>query len=332
MTLVSACTFFKVYGHFKTEYREGAHVVFSRFFTIAMKKATTIEEQIERLRSRGMSIGSVERARDILLDVGYYRLGFYWFPMEKSYPKKDNRNHMFKPGATFDKSVRLYEFDKELRQLLASYLHDIEVNLRTKVIYHVSNKHRENPYWFADSDVVMGTFISSFQRKYQEEIRNNDVISRHHAKHPECTYAPSWKTLEYVSFGDLIRLVDSLKDSETKKEIYAFYGFRDDASFPNYIDVIRQLRNNCAHGHSLYDLKLYKSLRAGKFKTVLKGDHGDLWSTLNGVLLVMQYFLFYLPGNKGVQFMKDVKHLMNVHRKEDIMGYLNDVPWLDKKL
>lgn len=300
-----------------------------------MKTATTIEEQIERLRSRGMSIGTVERARDILLDVGYYRLGFYWFPMERSYPKKDNRSHVFKPGATFDKSVRLYEFDKELRQLLVFYLHDIEVNLRTKVIYHVSNKHRENPCWFADSDVVMKPFIGSFQRKYLEEIKNNDVISRHHAKHLECVYAPSWKTLEYVSFGDLIRLIDSLKDGETKKEIYAFYGFRDEMSFPNYIDVIRQLRNLCAHGHPLFDLKLYKSLRAGKFKKVLKGDQGDLWSNLNGVLLVMQYFLFYLPGGKGVQFMKDVKRLMNVHRKEDIMdivGYLNDVPWLEERL
>ena len=302
---------------------------------LIMKTATTIEEQIERLRSRGMSIGTVERARDILLDVGYYRLGFYWFPMEKSYPKKDDRSHEFKPGTTFDKSVRLYEFDKELRQLLAFYLHDVEVNLRTKVIYHVSNKHKEDSCWFVNEDVVMSRFIGSFQRKYQEEIRNNDVICRHHAKHPESVYAPAWKTLEYGSFGDLIRLVDSLKDGETKREIYAFYGFRDEWSFPNYIDVIRQLRNMCAHGHSLFDLKLYKSLRAGKFKKVLKGDQGDLWSNLNGVLLVIQYFLFYLPGNKGLQFAKDVRKLMNVHRKEDIMdivGYLNDVPWLEEKL
>lgn len=300
-----------------------------------MKKATTIEEQIEKLRSRGMSIGTEERAREVLLDVGYYRLGFYWFPMERSYPRKDNRSHVFKPGTTFDKIVRLYEFDKELRQLLSSYLHDIEVNLRTKVIYHVSNKHKDNPCWFADGDVVMGPFISSFERKYREEIRNNDVISRHHAKYPDCVYAPSWKTLEYVSFGDLIRLIDSLKDEETRREIFAYYGFRDETSFPNYIDVIRQLRNDCAHGHSLFDLRLYRSLRAGKFKKVLKGDQGDLWSNLNGVLLVIQYFLFYLPGNKGVQFMKDVKRLMNVHRKEDIMdivGYLNDVPWLEEKL
>lgn len=65
------------------------------------------------------------------------------------------------------------------------------------------------------------------------------------------------------------------------------------------------------------------------------GDHSELFSTLKGVLMVIQYFLFYLPGDKGTQFAKDVKRLMNQHYKEDILdivGYLNDVPWLNKKL
>ena len=178
---------------------------------------------------------------------------------------------------------------------LSFYLHDIEVNLRTKVIYHVSNKFKDNPFWFADSSIVMQSFICSFARKYNEEIKNNDV----------------------------------------RQEIYGFYGFTDDKSFPNYIEIVRQMRNNCALGHPLFDIKLYKSLRAGKFKAVLSGDQGDLWSTLRGVLLVIQYFLFYLPGDKGKQFSKDIRKLMNRHRSEDIMeyvAYLNDEPWLENKI
>ena len=45
-------------------------------------KAKTIEEQISLLRSRGMAINDQEKAEEVLLDVGYYRLGFYWFPFE----------------------------------------------------------------------------------------------------------------------------------------------------------------------------------------------------------------------------------------------------------
>lgn len=300
-----------------------------------MKKATTIEEQIAKLKERGMSISDDRHASELLLDIGYYRLGFYWFPMEKSYPSKERRNHDFKTGASFDKSVRLYEFDKELRNILSFYIYDFEVNLRTKVVYYVSNRYKDNPVWFSDNAVVMQPFIDQLKKKYTDEIRNNDVISRHHTKHPDHKYAPAWKTLEYISFGDLIRLIDNLKSEALRKEIYSFYGISDDKTFPNYIDTIRQMRNSCAHGHPIFDLKLSRSLRAAKFKTVLKGDQGDLWSSLSGVLMIIQYFLFYLPGNKGEQFSKEIRRLLNQHRKEDIMeyvGYLNDIPWLDQKL
>ena len=195
-----------------------------------------------------MSINDKERAVDILLDKGYYRLGFYWFPMEKSYPSKERRNHNFKDGASFDKSVRLYEFDKELRNILSYYIHDIEVNLRTKVIYYVSNEYKNDPVWFVNNDIVMGTFIDYFIIKYNDDIKKNDVISRHHTNHPDHQYAPAWKTLEYISFGDLIRLIDNLKDSDLKKKIYNQYGLSEDKTFANYIDVVRKMRNNCAHG------------------------------------------------------------------------------------
>lgn len=62
-----------------------------------------------------------------------------------------------------------------MSSILSFYLHDIEVNLRTKVIYHVSNKFKDNPFWFADSSIVMQSFICSFARKYNEEIKKNDV-------------------------------------------------------------------------------------------------------------------------------------------------------------
>lgn len=46
-----------------------------------MKKAYTIEEQIARLKSNGMIFDNEEKAKEILLDVGYYRLGFYFFSL-----------------------------------------------------------------------------------------------------------------------------------------------------------------------------------------------------------------------------------------------------------
>lgn len=58
-----------------------------------MKTATSIEEQIQLLEERGMIFNDKEKAKEILLDIGYYRLGFYWFPYEQSYPSKNNRKY-----------------------------------------------------------------------------------------------------------------------------------------------------------------------------------------------------------------------------------------------
>jgi abortive infection bacteriophage resistance protein len=44
-----------------------------------MKKATTIEEQIKRLKERNVIFTDEQKAMENLLDIGYYRLGFYFF-------------------------------------------------------------------------------------------------------------------------------------------------------------------------------------------------------------------------------------------------------------
>lgn len=69
------------------------------------KPATTIDEQIDLLKERGLTIQDEHKAREILLDIGYYRLGFYLFPFEKSFPNLSNRTHDYFPGATFEDAV-----------------------------------------------------------------------------------------------------------------------------------------------------------------------------------------------------------------------------------
>ncbi|EOA58513.1 hypothetical protein HMPREF1214_02085 [Bacteroides sp. HPS0048] len=302
-----------------------------------IKLATTTEEQIQRLKDREMTINDEALARETLMDVGYYRLGFYWFPMEKTYPERTGRNHEFKEGSNFETSIHLYVFDKYFRNILTSYLSDIEVNVRTKVIYIISNIHKQNPTRFADNDVVMYSYINQFEKKYNTEIINNDVIKRHSERHKNDKYAPAWKTLEYLSFGDLIRLIENIKSPESKQKIYACYGFNEDKTFPNYIDVIRQLRNCCAHGHPIFDMVLCKSLRAAKLKTVFKGKTlpDNFYSNMQGALIVMQYILYYLPGNKGDEFREEIQSFFKEKMTDDIksmVGYLLEIPWLQAKL
>ena len=44
------------------------------------KVVASYDEQIERLRTRGVKIYDEIKAKEYLSDIGYYRLGFYIFP------------------------------------------------------------------------------------------------------------------------------------------------------------------------------------------------------------------------------------------------------------
>ena len=79
------------------------------------KLATTIEQQLQILKSRGLTFLDEAKAREILLDFGFYRLGFYLFPFEKSFPNLNNRTHEYVDGATFEDAVNLYYFDFDMR-------------------------------------------------------------------------------------------------------------------------------------------------------------------------------------------------------------------------
>lgn len=48
-----------------------------------MKKALNIDQQIAKLKSHGMEFDNEEKAKEILLDIGYYRLGFYSFLLKQ---------------------------------------------------------------------------------------------------------------------------------------------------------------------------------------------------------------------------------------------------------
>jgi abortive infection bacteriophage resistance protein len=97
--------------------------------------ATTIEEQIQLLKNRGMVFDcQEEKVKEQLLDIGYYRLGFYWFPFEV------DKSHNFKEGTRFSDCVQLYYFDVEFRKLVDknlknNYLKSIVLKKINTILY-----------------------------------------------------------------------------------------------------------------------------------------------------------------------------------------------------
>lgn len=261
-------------------------------------KATTISEQIELLKERGMIIENPVKAEEVLLDIGYYRLGFYWFPFEISYPKKLRRLHLFKEGTNFDHIVKLYYFDYNLRNILLKFIYRIEVNFRTFLTYSLSNEHKDSPTWFVDPSVVLSSYIQSFDGEVYNKMRKNPILRHHHQTHINDKYAPAWKTIEFMTLGEVIYLYQAIRSVNSKRSVAKHFGLNNTKTFDSYISVIRVVRNHCAHGNILYDIALPRSIRRGPANIANSQDY----QSLSGVLRVIHYMIGCVSKNRQEDF------------------------------
>ena len=286
-----------------------------------IKTATTLDEQIVKLAKRGMIITDEKKAKEILFDIGYYRLGFYWFPFEKGYPRKNkNRQHDFKQGTRFDDAVSLYYFDWDLRNVLAPFLHRIEICFRTAVIYIVSNHYRYNPTWFADSKVVDASFVKELPDFYKI-IRKNEAIKHHHKKYRNDIYAPAWKTLEYMTFGNMLFLFQNLKNTDLKKKIADRFNISNLDAFESQMKTIRIIRNICAHGHNLYDIHFPQSIKTGE----LKGLDNKQRNNLSGGLIVIDAILKSISENRRAEFINKIHSVLSDPRFKAIQPIISHI-------
>ena len=270
------------------------------------KLATNVDEQIAKLESRGMTICDKDKAKECLLDIGYFRLGFYWFPFEKSYPRKMNRDHKFKEGTNFDYAIRLYYFDYNLRNIFLKYINRIEINFRTKLIYHASNRYKQDPFWYQNSKYVNMAFLEGdVMEKAMKDVSKEEVIIQDMKVHKR-SISPAWKAMEFFSFGTAISLYDNLKEGPLKCEISNLYGMSSPNNFLSYIDTVRKLRNYCAHGKVLFDKNLPEAISNGPL-----GYLGNSKTQLFGAYRVLEYLLGQVSQNRAEDMKQEIKALFN---------------------
>ena len=270
-----------------------------------MKKATSINEQIKKLEDRGMILDEgYSKAKEELLDIGYFRLGFYCFPFEKAYPEQKNRTHEYKEGTLLSDVVKLYYLDVDLRNLLSKYIYRIEVHFRTNLTYLISNKLQSSTIWFVDPEIMNKKFIDSFELKIYNNLRkNNKVIRNHHGKYKDDEFAPAWKVLEFMTFGSVLKIFQNVKDEVVKKEIISIYDISSTLIFENYMSTIIEIRNTCAHGGVMFDLKLGKSIKRGPAIKIDNTNRNRLYSAI----CVIKHILGKISKNREIDLEEQLK-------------------------
>lgn len=275
--------------------------------------ATTIDQQIKRLETRGMNLDiPKEKIKEVLLDIGYYRLGFYWQPFEKESLDSD-RNHNFKENTKFSTILDLYYMDVDLRHLLIKSINRIEINFRTKLIYYCSNKYKETPTWFVDPKVMNKDFIQKFDLYYNEDFKKNGVIANHHKKNINDKYAPAWKTLEYFTFGTNLKIFKSLLDNDIKERISKLYNVNDTEKFIKLMETIVFVRNYCAHGGIMFDLRNTYGIPKLPYFNFNNNDRHCLDSCIKVIIFILNQ----ISENRSNQLSEELNKLFLDYDKKD---------------
>lgn len=107
------------------------------------KNFKSIDEQLEILRSHGLSIKDDKEAKEFLLHNNYYRISGYSLTLRK--------NDVFSKNATFQNIIDIYDFDHELRHILLKYIEIIEVTFKSIYAYEFTKIH--GPTGYLDSSL-----------------------------------------------------------------------------------------------------------------------------------------------------------------------------------
>ncbi len=281
-------------------------------------KATTVDEQIEKLIGRGITFANneeIEKAKEILLDIGYYRLGFYWYYFQ------DNKTHKFNANIKLDDIVKLYYFDFDLKMLLLRYIYRIEVHFRTQLIYLASNHYSENNTWYVDSKIVDNQIFKEFNSIYFNLKTKNNTLIKHHNKH-HCDYAPAWKVFEFFTFGQTFKFYTNLKNEELKKTISAVYGFREVELLNNYFISLINIRNICSHNGVLFDFNQSRGIkRIPNLKYRIKTGNT---TNLNASIRLLLFILSKVSINRANELENELQTLFAKARENELVdGIIN---------
>jgi abortive infection bacteriophage resistance protein len=295
------------------------------------KPAIEINEQISKLRNRGLIIEDESEAEYYLSNINYYKLAGYWWSMQS-----DKESHTFKKGSKFKDVINIYHFDRELRIIVFKAIDFIETSFRTQLIYQLSLSR--SPWWFEDESLFANNdyYLENLSKIDTELRRSKEIfITEHHKKYfDDNRRPPSWKTLEITPLGNLSKIYSNLIPSLIEKnKIARFFEIANHTYFNNWIMGISQIRNLCAHHMRLWNKNLptlFKFMPKPKGAWIVDVPPIEERRKIYSALCCIKYMLNSI--NKSKDITSDIENIFSTYTNIDpkAMGFKQG--WNDEPL
>lgn len=284
----------------------------------------SIDDQLDKLESRGVDASDRQAGSRLLRAVGYYRVTGYLYPLRESEPYFDQQGRQrarilsnYRPGATLEYAEALIDFDRRLRMLVLDGVERIEISLRTQLGYvlgrqsafaHLDPANFVNAFTDPVIDPVTAeTSPSKHQqwiKRVDERRADSDEAFVAHFREKYDDTMPIWALTEILELGQLGRLYGGL-NSSIATEIATAYGVPTKTMMSSWISSLNYVRNLSAHHARLFNRKLVAAPSRPKYAQIpLLGHLKDQTSAKQtfGVyndLAVMSYLLRTIDPSSG---------------------------------
>ncbi|BCD59483.1 MULTISPECIES: Abi family protein [unclassified Nitratiruptor] len=207
------------------------------------KPSLTLQKQLNHIESfYNIQINDRKKALHYLKHCNYYKLRGYWLYYEKKGIK-----------ATFEDVIKLYEFDKKLRDILLSYIEKIENSIKSIFANYLTTRYN-------NSHIHLDKSIFDNEKYHQESIiklkesfiKSDEVYINHFKEKYEEELPPLWVCVEFMTFGELSKWIRNLNIKDTK-QIAKEYNIKSPKVFSSILYHFTEVRNRCAHHSRIWN-------------------------------------------------------------------------------
>lgn len=246
------------------------------------KTFKNLDEQIEILRQKGLVIDDVDYAKEVLLRENYFFLSGY-----RHLFLKDDGSRRFKLGTNFRELYGMFNFDRQLRNILFKNILIVENNLKSILSYVMSKNHgfKEQHYLNAENfvqDYNKSRQINDLLRKMKRQI---NVNGKQHAATSHYInnygYIPLWVVVKVLSFG-IVGELYSILQRDDQEEIADIYKVSVNC-LANYLPILANYRNLCAHEDICFSNKTHKKIEHTKYHDLLNIPKNDEYEYVYGI-------------------------------------------------
>lgn len=242
------------------------------------KQWLSLDQQIERLVARGVTVDDRDRALEVLSAVGYYRLTGYLYPFRRSEHVVDDTGRPvvnvlsdYVAGTTLLHAEELIDFDRRLRMLVMDGMERIEVAVRMRIGYVLGRSSafaHEDPRCFTAAFVSENTdtrtpapskHVQWLQRVNERKSGSDEQFVKHFRDRYD-DRIPVWALTEILEMGHLSRLYQGLNQQKAE-DIASAFGVPTKRLMASWLASLNYVRNVAAHHSRLFNRKLQNAPR-----------------------------------------------------------------------